>query len=204
MVFLTMGTGLGAGLILNGQLYRGASYLAGEIGHVRIRRTGPKGHNKVGSAEGLASGAGMARVAEKMIQEASARGGLSRLTLHDHNRNGLFTARDIWAAAQAGDGLAQRIVRITGERLGEVIAIIVDLLNPERIIVGGLAIRMGEALLGPAREVVQREALQCAVGVCRILPAGLGEEIGNVAALCVALNADSKVTTRNPKGLTTS
>jgi glucokinase len=185
-------------------LYRGASYLAGEIGHIRMRRAGPKGHNKGGSAEGWASGAGMARAAEKMIQAASARGRLSRLTTRDRNRNGFLTARDIWMAAQAGDGLAQRIVRITGERLGEVIAIIVDLLNPERIIVGGLAIRMGEALLGPAREVVQREALQRAFSACRILPAALGEEIGDVAALCVALNADSNVTTRKPRELITS
>lgn len=204
MVFLTMGTGLGAGLILNGQLYRGASYLAGEIGHVRITRSGPKGHNKAGSAEGWVSGTGMASVAEKTIQAASARGELSSLITRDHNRNGLFTAREIWTAAQAGDGLAQRIVRITGERLGEVIAIVVDLLNPERIIVGGLAIRMGEALLGPAREVVQREALQRAVSACRILPAALGEEIGDVAALCVALNSDSDVTMRKPQELTTS
>ena len=199
MVFLTMGTGLGAGLILNGQLYRGASYLAGEIGHVRITRSGPKGHNKAGSAEGWASGTGMAMAAEKIIQAASARGELSSLTTRDHHRNGLLTARDVWMAAQAGDDLAQHVVRTTGERLGEVIAIIVDLLNPERIIVGGLAVRMGEALLGPARAVIQREALQRAVSACQILPAALGEEIGDVAALCVALNADSDITTGKPQ-----
>jgi glucokinase len=204
MVFLTMGTGLGAGFILNGQLYRGASYLAGEIGHVRITRSGPKGHNKAGSAEGWASGIGMATVTEKILQAGSARWKSSSLRARDHDRNGSLTARDVWMAAQAGDDLAQHVVRITGEKLGQVIAIILDLLNPERIIVGGLAIRMGEALLGPAREVAHREALQGAFGACQILPAALGEAIGDVAALCVALNTDRDITTGKPQELITS
>ncbi len=189
MVFLTMGTGLGAGLIFDGRLYRGASYLAGEIGHVRLRRSGPRGYNKAGSAEAWASGAGMAQVAEKVVRAAAARGESTRLAHGLQGDNSSHSARDIWEAAQHGDAVAQRIVEITGERLGEVLAILVDLLNPERIVIGGLAMRMGEALLGPARKVVEREALQGAVRACQIVPAELGEEIGDVAALCVALNA---------------
>ena len=192
MVFLTMGTGLGAGLILDGRLYRGASYLAGEIGHVRLRRSGPRGHNKAGSAEAWASGQGMAQVAEKEVQAAAAHGAATQLLPEKGGVAASYTARDIWEVAQRGDLVAQRIVKITGERLGEVLAILVDILNPERIVIGGLAVRMGEALLGPARLVVKREGLQGTVGACQIVAAQLGEEIGDIAALCVVLDAKKR------------
>src|SRR5208282_2981098 len=136
MVFLTMGTGLGAGLIFDGRLYRGTSYLAGEIGHVRLRRSGPRGYGKVGSAEGWASGAGMALVAESVVRAASVRGEATELAQGADGKPPLHTARDVWEAAQRGDAVARSIVKITGERLGEVLAILVDLLNPERIVIG--------------------------------------------------------------------
>jgi glucokinase len=185
MVFLTMGTGLGAGLILNGRLYRGTSFAAGEIGHVRLTRTGPVGFNKAGSAEGWASGGGMALVGRVVAQKAQKRG--EETLLASHNGPGSLSARDIWHAAQAGDAIAQQIVRRTGKKLGEVMAILIDLINPECIVVGGLAMRMGAAILGPALEVLEREALPESRKSCRITTAGLGEEIGDVAALCIAL-----------------
>jgi glucokinase len=83
--------------------------------------------------------------------------------------------------------VAMRIVRSTGKRLGQVLAILVDILNPERIVIGGLAMRTGEMMLGPAREVMAREALPAAARSCQIVPASLGERIGDVAALCVAM-----------------
>lgn len=186
MVFLTMGTGIGAGLILNGQLYRGASYLAGEIGHVRLTRSGPIGHNKSGTVEGWASGAGMARMAKSAVVAAVEGGGKTLLVALDGKNGDSPSARDIWKAAQSGDDLAKEIVSKTGERLGEALAILIDLLNPECIVIGGLALRMGEALLEPARMVVMQEALASAASICKIVPAGLGEQIGDVAALCVA------------------
>jgi glucokinase len=189
LVFLTMGTGMGAGFILNGQLYRGASNSAGEIGHVRLTRRGPSGHNKIGAVEGWASGAGMAKVARIRVGEASARGQATLLARDLEDLNDL-TARDIAEAAEQGDALAQQIIYTTGQRLGEAMAILVDVLNPECIIVGGLAMRLGESLLDPARKVVAREALMPSASICRILPAALGEEIGNVAALCVAVEGE--------------
>jgi glucokinase len=189
LIFLTMGTGLGAGLILNGQLYRGASNSAGEIGHVRLTRRGPSGHNKNGAVEGWASGAGMAKVGRIKIGEASARGQATLLAQAVEDVNDL-TARHIAEAAEKGDVLAKQIIYTTGRRLGEAMAILVDVLNPECIIVGGLAMRLGESLLGPARKVVAREALMPSASICRILPAALGEEIGNVAALCVAMEGE--------------
>jgi glucokinase len=185
MVFLTMGTGLGAGLILNGRLYRGVTFAAGEIGHVRLTRTGPVGFHKDGSAEGWASGGGMALAAKDAIRKALSKGETTLLASHDGPE--LLTARDIWNAAQSGDAVALRIVRSTGKRLGEAMAILIDLFNPESIVVGGLALRMGDAILGPAREVVEKEALPESRERCRITTAGLGEQIGDVAALCIAL-----------------
>lgn len=183
MVFLTMGTGLGAGIIVDGRLYHGTDDLAGEIGHVRLTRGGPVGHNKRGSAEGWASGGGIEDAAKRAVADARKRGRATILTA----RRGTLTARDVSTAARRGDAVAMRIVRSTGERLGQVLAILVDILNPERIVIGGLGMRMGEMILGPAREVMAREALPAAAESCRVVPAALGERIGDVAALCVAM-----------------
>jgi glucokinase len=186
MVFLTMGTGLGAGIIADGKLYRGTIDLAGEIGHVRLTRSGPTGHNKAGSAEGWASGGGMAQLAAQSVAEAQRKG--KRTLLADHVRSGKpVSAREVGAAARKGDAVANDILRSTGERLGEVLAILVDVLNPERIVIGGLALRLGNLLLDPARRVMRREALAQSASVCEVVPAELGESIGDIAALSVAM-----------------
>jgi len=186
MVFLTMGMGLGAGIITDGRLDRGADELAGEIGHVRLTRSGPIGHNKAGSAEGWASGGGMAQLAAQSVADAQRKGKKSLLA--DYVRTGkAITAREVGAAARKGDAVAIDILRSTGERLGEVLAILTDVLNPERIVIGGLAMRLGDFLLDPARRVMQREALAQTASVCQIVPAALGESIGDVAALAVAM-----------------
>jgi glucokinase len=186
MVFLTMGTGLGGGIITDGRLYRGTNDLAGEVGHLRLTRTGPVGHNKAGSAEGWASGGGMAQVAVRVVRQAIAKGkktALARLA-----RQGMpITARNVALAARKGDAVALEILRSTGERLGEVLAILVDLLNPDRIVIGGLAMRLGDLLLEPARRVMRHEALDLPARTCQVVPAALGEKIGDVAALCVAM-----------------
>jgi glucokinase len=186
MVFLTMGTGLGAGIIADGRLYRGANGNAGEIGHVRLTRTGPVGYCKAGSVEGWASGGGMAQVAAKVVPAAAKRG-QPTLLARVLRTNNCVTARDVGEAAAQGDALAIRIVRSTGRRLGEGLAVLVDILNPERIVIGGLAMRLGNLLLEPARQVMLREAIAPSASVCRIVPASLGEQIGDVAALCVAM-----------------
>jgi glucokinase len=186
MVFLTMGTGIGAGIIADGRLYRGAADLAGEIGHVRLTPSGPTGHNKAGSVEGWASGGGMAAVAQQEVPAAISRGETTLLADSLHTQ-GTLTARDITLAAQQGDPLAQRIIAGTGHRLGEALAILVDILNPERIVIGGMALRLGETLLAPARAALLREALTASAALCEIVPAALGEQIGDIAALCVAI-----------------
>jgi glucokinase len=196
MIFLTMGTGLGAGLVLNGQLYRGSSEMAGEFGHVRLTPSGPIGHNKAGSVEGWASGGGMTQAAREAIQSANQNG--IPTTLAEFAEGGVLTARHVSVAASQGDKVAKDIIRVTGERLGEALAILVDILNPECIVMGGLGMRLGEALLGPARLMMEREALPALVLECRLVPAALGESIGDVAALCVASGLSVQPTALQP------
>ena len=187
MVFLTMGTGLGAGIIIQDKLYRGASDMAGEVGHVRLTQKGPIGYNKAGSVEGWASGGGLAQIAEGVLKEARRNGRKSLLLEIPQEHR--ITAKDVGLAAEKGDVLARRIVATCGRKLGLALAILVDVLNPERIVIGGLAMRLGETLLAPARESLRKEALQPAYSACSIVPAMLGESIGDVAALCVAMGA---------------
>lgn len=186
MVFLTMGTGLGAGVIADNRLLRGASGNAGEIGHVRLSASGPVGYNKAGSVEGWASGGGVAKVAAEEVANA-IRAGKATSLIARLQQDGALSAKDVAEAAQSGDELAKRIIEQTGIRLGEALAILIDLFNPERIVIGGLAMRLGECLLAPARMTMEREALPASAKACRVVPAELGERIGDVAAICVAM-----------------
>jgi glucokinase len=184
MVFLTLGTGLGAGIIANGGLYLGARGDAGEIGHVRLSPTGPVGYHKAGSIEGWSSGGGIAQLAAQVL----ARKGRSS-SLHAVEN---VTARDVGLAAQAGDAVARNILRRSGERLGQTLAMLMDVLNPQRIVLGGLAWRMGEPFMAPMRRVMEREALPQTLRACEVVAAALGEKIGDVAAMCVAMGLEGK------------
>lgn len=179
MVFLTLGTGLGAGLILDGRLYRGTNGMAGEVGHLRLADDGPVGYGKKGSLEGFCSGGGIARSAEA---EAARRGGSLR---------GLrtITAKDVFEAARRGDKTSRRTLQTSARYLGRGLAILIDLLNPERIILGGIYSR-NEGLLRPEMlKTIREEALGRSRSVCRIVPSRLGERIGDWAALSAAMTA---------------
>ena len=141
MVFLTMGTGLGAGIIVDSRLYRGSQGQAGEIGHVRLSPRGPIGYHKAGSVEGWASGGGMAQLARQRVEKAVLKGDSTAL-VRVMEQAGQLSARDVAAAGRGGDAVARNIVRTTGNRLREALAILVDILNPERIVIGGLALRL--------------------------------------------------------------
>jgi len=198
MIFLTMGTGLGAGIIIDKKLYAGSNGMAGEIGHVRLTKNGPVGYHKSGSVEGWASGGGMAQVAETMVERARKAGGRSLLIETARKRK--LTAKDVNVAASKGDVLARSIIRTCGRRLGLALAILVDILNPERIVIGGLAMRMGDTLLEPARKAMHEEALAPAAAVCTVVPATLGERIGDVAALCIAMDAGGTGSAQTKRG----
>lgn len=186
MIFLTFGTGMGAGLILNGQIYSGANDLAGEIGHVRMADSGPIGFGKAGSFEGFCSGGGIAQLAKirvrEKLEQAINVGFCSSVTDLDR-----LDAKTIFEAAYAGDPLAMEIIETTAQYLGKGLALLVDIINPERIVIGSIYAR-NEALLRPlVLKVLKREAITAAFDACEIVPAKLGDKIGDYAALGVAM-----------------
>lgn len=186
MIFLTFGTGLGAGLILNGKLYSGANDLAGEIGHIRLARTGPIGYGKHGSFEGFCSGGGIARLAQKMVEKAWQQG---QVVSFCHNREDLenLTTHQLAQAAHEGDLLAREIFQTTGRWLGRGLAILVDTLNPERIVIGSIFTRQRDLIWPAAEAQLIRESLALSLRVCQVVPATLGEAIGDYGCLSVAL-----------------
>lgn len=189
LVFLTFGTGLGAGLILDGKLYSGANDNAGEIGHIRMAPNGPVGYGKAGSMEGFCSGGGIAQLGVQRCREAVAEG-VQPLLLSEAGSYEKITAKLIAQLADLGDELCLSVYRTSGEQLGRGLSILIDILNPEAVIIGGVFMRSGHLLLPHAERVIREEALTPSRSVCRILPAGLGEKVGDFAALAVAKGVD--------------
>lgn len=186
MAFLTFGTGLGAGLILDGRLYSGASDMAGEVGHVRLAPEGPVGYGKHGSAEGFCSGGGIARSGIEKVKKALENGDTPALLDAAEGNMDKITAKLIAELAHNGDAFCREIYEDCGRRLGMLLSFMMDMINPEVIVLGGVFMR-SEDLIRPAMEkVIAEEALPHAARVCRVVPAGLGENIGDYAALSVA------------------
>jgi glucokinase len=186
MIFLTFGTGMGSGLILNGQLYAGTNDLGGEVGHIRLAEHGPVGFGKAGSFEGFCSGGGIAQLAKTIVTEKLEKGETVAFC-PDMEQADKLTAKDVATAANAGDTTAMEIVRISGEYLGRGLAVLIDILNPECIVIGSIYAR-NEGLFKPHIDrILKLEAIPAAVEVCSIKPALLGDSIGDYAALCVAL-----------------
>lgn len=169
LVFLTCGTGLGAGIISGGRLLAGAGGNAGEIGHVRLTADGPLGYGKRGSVEGWASGGGIGRQAVAAGWPAGT------------------TAKDVVIAADAGDPRAIALLQNAGRKLGRTIAILVDLLNPQVIVLGSLFVRARHHLEPALRRELHAEALPELATACRVVPAELGDSIGDLQALAAAM-----------------
>lgn len=185
VVFLTFGTGLGAGLILNGKLYSGTNDMAGETGHIRLENYGPTGYGKSGSFEGFCSGGGIAQLAKLMVLEELQQGKTPDLCSSLEDIPSL-TAKKVGLFAQAGDPLALHILEIVGNQLGKGLSIIIDLLNPEMIIIGSIFTRAYREIWPSANAVIQKEALSLNQKVCTVNPSLLGEELGDIAALTTA------------------
>ena len=184
MGFLTFGTGLGAGLILDGKLYAGTNDNAGELGHIRLSEFGPVGYGKCGSFEGFASGGGIAQLARFKVSEKLQMGG--SVAWCPEGRLDGITAQIVAEAAAAGDELAREIYRTSATYLGRGLAMVIDLINPEVIVVGGIYTRNEEMMKPFVLKEIEREALSHARRVCTVRPALLGEQIGDYAALSVA------------------
>lgn len=186
MIFLTFGTGMGAGLVLNGKIYAGTNDLGGEIGHIRMADEGPVGFGKAGSFEGFCSGGGIAQLGKSLVTRKLESGEEVQFCQSAEMIKDI-TAKSIFEAAIAGDQDAMKIVKISAEYLGKGLAILVDILNPECIVIGSIYARNKKIFKPLIEEVLRKEAIPEALEVCRIVPAKLGEKIGDYAALCVAM-----------------
>lgn len=182
MVFLTFGTGLGAGLILDGKLYAGTNDNAGEAGHIRLASSGPIGYGKVGSFEGFCSGGGITRLAKIMAAR------LKKIPESIEKMGGMdeITTKKLAQAAFEGDKFAKRVFQKSGEMLGKGLSILIDILNPERIVIGGVFMRSSALLIPSMEKVLKQEALMESRSVCQIVGAKLSENIGDIAALAIA------------------
>ncbi len=177
MIFLTFGTGMGAGLILNEKLYSGTNDMAGEVGHIRIAEDGPIGYGKHGSFEGYCSGGGIARLGRALL-------------LKEENYNGLLdkdmSTKDIAIEARKGDLFAYKILELSAQNLGRGLSILIDILNPEAIIIGSIFTRCEDILREPMEKILKEETLKYSLNRCKILKAELGESIGDYGAIITA------------------
>jgi len=165
--FLTCGTGMGSGIVCNGQILEGSNGFAGEMGHMRLTDDGPIGYGKSGSFEGWCSGGGFAQWAGLSAKEAA------KLALQE-------------------DEAALKAFARFGEQLGRGLAVLVDILNPERILIGGIYPRARPWIEPAMLASLEREALSPALSACEVMPAELGERIGDLAAIAVAAYWDEK------------
>ncbi len=178
-VFLTFGTGMGAGLILNGQLYSGTNDMAGEIGHIRIAEDGPVGYGKRGSFEGFCSGGGIARLGQELAKKTT----ITSPLLENPDE---MTAKTIADAAKNGDAFAQLVYDTCAKKLGLGLSILIDILNPQAIVIGSIYERAQDLFDPVIKKVIAEESLSLSADHCKILPAALGNSIGDFAALGLA------------------
>lgn len=159
--------------------------MAGEAGHVRLAEEGPVGYEKAGSFEGFCSGGGIARLARSMAEDALKAGRL--VSYMKEGGLDVITARDVAVAAEMGCADAREVLAVSGRYFGRGLAMLVDILNPERIVAGGIYARAGRFLKDEMENELRREALPASVNACCILPCGLGEQIGDYGAVMAAL-----------------
>ncbi len=182
LVFLTFGTGMGAGLILDGKLYTGTNDGAGEVGHIRLSEDGPEGYGKKGSFEGFCSGGGIKKLAELTAIEYLRENKKSSLFESEADFSNL-TAANIAKAMYEGDEFATAVYKKCAEYLGRGLSVIIDIINPEAIVIGSIFERNEEFFQNEIKEIIENEALTDNVKNCKILSAELGDSIGDFASL---------------------
>jgi glucokinase len=175
-LYVTAGTGIGGGLILDGALYRGATGGAGDIGHVVVDPGGPLcGCGGRGCVEVFSSGAGMVNRAREMLGDG-AQAASSAMTVEG------LTTQTIFESADEGDVVAARVVEMAGRALGLALADYVNLNNPEAIVLGGGVVRAGRVYTDPVESELRRRALPALGEVVRLVPPGLGDDVGVAGA----------------------
>jgi len=179
LLFVKVGTGVGCGIVVHGQVYRGASGSAGDIGHIRVDDEGPVcACGNVGCLEAHFSGAALARNALE-----TARAGRSQVLADRLEVAGTLTAADVAVSAAAGDPVSVELVRAGGQRLGLLLAGLVSFFNPAMVVLGGeVAAGLGHPLLAEIRSVVYRRSLPLATGNLPIVLSEMGSQAGVVGA----------------------
>ncbi len=182
VLYIKVGTGIGAGLVVHGAIYRGATGSAGEIGHLTVAEDGPLctcGNR--GCLEALAGGRAIAEQARALVQSGHA----TQLALIAPVEQ--LSAREVALAAQRGDLAAQRILRRAGRYLGMAVASVINLLNPAVVVFGGGVSQIGDLLLAPVREQVRRRSLPALAQTARISAAVLGRHATALGAVAQAI-----------------
>lgn len=178
-VCITVGTGIGSGLVVNGKLVRGASNAAGEIGHIKLEmKDGPIcGCGDTGCLEAFASGPSIVAMAQDYIK-----GGKSTKFRELAGVDNEITPYIVAKAAEEGDPVAKRIFEIVGEYIGIGLTSVINLLNPEKVIIGGGVAEAGDLLLNPIRKTIKERAMVVAGNAVEIVPAQLGNSAGVIGA----------------------
>lgn len=175
MIYVTVSTGIGAGILLGGELYAGAHGIAGEVGHIVLQRDGPPCTcGQRGDLESIASGTGIARAARELAPGAPGS------ALHGVEYP---TAEDVVRAARAGDELATAILENAGTYLGIAVGTLVNLFNPQLIVLGGSVIKAGTFLLKPMRRSMNASSWKAARRGLRIVRPALGDDVGLIGAV---------------------
>ena len=177
-VCITVGTGIGSGLVVNGQLVRGAANAAGEIGHIKLQmKDGPIcGCGDTGCLEAFASGPSIVAMAQDYLKSGKS------TKFREMAGDGEITPYIVPKAAEAGDPVAKRIFTIIGEYVGMGLVSVINLLNPEKVIIGGGVAEAGDLLLEPIRKTVMERAMVVARESVEIVPAELGNSAGVIGA----------------------
>lgn len=185
LIFVKIGTGIGAGIVCEGRIYRGSSGCAGDIGHICVDKNGPVCPcGNIGCLEKVAAGPAMA---ERAL--AAARAGESRRLLDAYDRNGgMLRSEDVGEAAREGDTVALRVIRESGERIGEVLAALVNFYNPEMIVIGGGVSNLGDLLLSSIRQTILGRSLPLATRNLQIVFSSIGGQAGMLGGISLALD----------------
>lgn len=185
LIFIKIGTGIGAGIVCEGKIYRGASGCAGDIGHICVDKNGPICHcgNK-GCLEAIAAGPA---IAERALQAAQA--GKSSIIMNLYEKNGhLLQAEDVGNASREGDALAIEVIRESGQYIGDVLAGLVNYYNPEMIVIGGGVSNLGNLLLSTIRQSVLHRSLPLATRDLQIVFSDIGQATGVIGAINLAMD----------------
>lgn len=186
-LFVTLGTGVGGGIITRGQILHGENGMGGEIGHITSIREGgsPCNCGKLGCLETVSSATGMVRLAKERL----AHNGSSSLSQQDEKT---LTTKDLFEAAAKGDAVAQDVIEEAIDHLGYAIANLANSLNPAKIVIGGGVSKAGESLLKPLRKVFNQYALKRVAESAEIKQAHLGNDAGIYGAVWLAIQAQKE------------